>query len=121
MIRASMRRPRPTLAFLCAAAVLAGCASTEDAAKPKDTAPEQAETAPRGADPIARYVLSAQPGDSARLTLDGGRRIQVVVGRMYTSATGARCQRITLRSQEDASRVSAVCRQKGSWQTVLLP
>jgi hypothetical protein len=74
-----------------------------------------------GADPVARYALSAASGDSAQLRLDSGGQVFVTVGSIYTSAAGIRCRRVTLRTQRDASRVSAVCKQDGSWHTVLKP
>jgi hypothetical protein len=115
--------------LLVLAAGLGACESTGDgpqdrtSAAPTNLSSESADTGAgaKGKDPIARYALSAAPGDTAQLELPDGGRVFVTVGPMYTSAAGVRCRRVTLRTQRDASRVSAVCRQDDGWSTVLRP
>lgn len=117
-------RPTTIPALLALLATLAACESAKDSAAPgAPTAVTGGESSqsPSGADLIARYAVRAAPGDSAQLQLPEGGQVFVTVGSMYTSAAGIRCQRITVRTQRDASRVSAVCQQDGSWHTVLKP
>lgn len=127
-IRPSTMRATIFPALLLLTAGLAACESTPGGPEAGTPATTDAEStaggggeAPKGTDPIARYALSAAPGEGAQLQLPDGGRVFVTVGSMYTSAAGVRCRRITLRTQRDASRVSAVCRQDDGWTTVLEP
>lgn len=117
--------------LIALAAGLAGCDSLDGNRATGDPQPvantgtgssgSRAQGGASGADPVARYALSAQSGDSAQLQTSDGAQVFVTVGSMYTSAAGVKCRRITLRTQRDASRVSAVCRQADGWHTVLQP
>lgn len=117
--------------LIALSAGLAGCESTGSSGATGDRQPladtgtsgsdTQAQGGGSGADPVARYALSAQPGDRAQLQTNDGTQVFVTVGAMYTSAAGVRCRRITVRTQRDASRVSAVCKQADGWHTVLQP
>ena len=110
-------------ALLTAASLLAACESTGGPPAAQDT-PDRSQAptdVTRGTDQIARYALSAQRGDSAQIEVPDNGRVFVTVGRHYTSAAGTRCRRVTLRTQRDASRVSAVCQDGDVWRTVLMP
>lgn len=111
------------LVTLLAAVSLAACGSTGSAPVAEDSTDRSREptNVTRGTDQIARYALSAQPGDSAQIQLSDNGSVFVTVGGLYTSAAGTKCRRITVRTQRDASRVSAVCRDGDVWRTVLMP
>jgi len=104
---------------LALAVLAAGCAGKRPSgdAEP-DTAPGEARES-KWADPIARFALQADPGNTATLAVED-ERVHVTVGEMYDSAAGLRCRRVTLRRRGNASTVSAVCREDGVWRTLLL-
>jgi hypothetical protein len=111
------------LVALLATVSLAACGSTGGDPQAQDSPNRSQEPTDitRGSDQIARYALSAQPGDSAQIQLSDKGSVFVTVGGLYTSAAGTECRRITVRTQRDASRVSAVCRDGDVWRTVLMP
>lgn len=106
-------------------ALLSGCASApeRDSGSPQQLNATDDAAAAAGAaagDPIAQVATDARSGMTSQIDLDG-KRIWVTVGEYYHSAEGSRCRRVTLRSEEGGTRVSAVCRSQSGWHTVIQP
>ena len=109
------------LAAALSAVLLAACASeAPKSSGTEESAPADGQNAGvQAGDAVARFTAPASPGASSRVNYEG-RTLYVTVGTFYQSAAGNRCRRVTIRSAEQGSYATGVCREDGVWQTVMV-
>jgi hypothetical protein len=120
--RASSRwRVASGLALAFSTVLLAACASDPSTSGDAEaTAPSDLQSGGvQAADAVARFTAAASQGASSQVTYEG-RSLYVTVGAFYQSAAGNRCRRVTVRSADQGSYATGVCRKDGVWRTVMV-